>query len=67
MRKKSYRHLRAEERGVIYRMKQAGKRQSEIAEAVGFSQGTISKELSRNRGHRGYRQKQAQEKAQERQ
>lgn len=31
----------------------------EIAEAIGFSQGTVSKELSRNRGMRGYRPAQA--------
>jgi IS30 family transposase len=48
-------------------MKQAGKAQSEIAEAVGFTQSTISKELARNRGERGYREKQAQSKADERQ
>ena len=32
----------------------------EIAEAIGFSQGTVSKEVSRNRGMRGYRPAQAQ-------
>jgi IS30 family transposase len=36
-------------------MKQAGKKQIEIAQAIGFSQSVISKELSRNRGERGYR------------
>jgi IS30 family transposase len=41
--------------------------QSRIAEALGCSQSTISRELSRNRGRRGYRPKQAQEKAQKRQ
>ena len=41
-------------------MNQAGKSQREIAEAIGFSQGTVSKELSRNRGLRGYRPAQAQ-------
>lgn len=47
-------------------MKQAGKTQNEIAQAVGCSQGTISKELSRNRGKRGYRPSQAQRLATER-
>lgn len=47
-------------------MNKAGKGQEEIAEAIGFSQGTVSKELSRNRGQRGYRPGQAQKKADER-
>jgi IS30 family transposase len=40
--------------------------QSLIAEALGYSQSTISRELSRNRGRRGYRPKQAQGKAEKR-
>ena len=44
-------------------MNKAGKSQKEIAEATGFSQGTVSKELMRNRGQKGYRPKQAQRKA----
>jgi len=36
-------------------MNQAGKSQNEIGQAIGFSQSTVSKELSRNRGMRGYR------------
>ena len=44
-------------------MNTAEKTQAEIAEAIGFSQGTVSKELSRNQGERGYREKQAQRKA----
>tara|TARA_B100000949_G_C14181587_1_gene407728 strand:+ start:52 stop:951 length:900 start_codon:yes stop_codon:yes gene_type:complete len=47
-------------------MRRAEKTQAEIAEAIGFSQSTVSKELSRNRGKRGYREKQAQSKAAER-
>ena len=54
-----YHRLCAENRKVIANMKQAGKTQDEIAQAIGFSQGTISKELSRNRGERGYRPAQA--------
>lgn len=58
--------LCAENRKVIANMKQAGKTQNEIAQAIGCSQGTISKELSRNRGKRGYRPSQAQRLATER-
>jgi IS30 family transposase len=58
--------LCAENRKVIANMKQAGKTQNEIAQAVGCSQSTISKELSRNRGKRGYRPCQAQRLATER-
>jgi len=57
------RHLREEDRGVIYRMNKAGKTQSEIAASIGFGQSAVSKELARNRGEKGYRFKQAQEKA----
>lgn len=61
--RKPYHHLCEVERNVIYRMNKAGKPQQEIADAIGSTQPTISKELSRNRGQRGYRAKQAQEKA----
>jgi IS30 family transposase len=54
-----YRRLCAENRKVIANMKQAGKTQSEIAQAIGFSQSAISKELSINHGKRGYRPAQA--------
>jgi transposase, IS30 family len=47
-------------------MNQAGKTQDEIAQAIGFSQGTVSKELARNRGERGYRPAQAERFAAER-
>jgi IS30 family transposase len=46
---------------------QAGKTQAEIGMALGFSQGTMSRELSRNKGQRGYRFQQAQRNAQSRQ
>jgi len=48
-------------------MRKAGNTQREIAEALGFSQTAISNELARNRGQRGYRPKQAHEKALQRQ
>lgn len=67
MQKPSYRRLREEDRQVIYRMSKAGKTQQEIAQAFGLSQSTVSKEMARNRGQRGYRPKQAQRKALERQ
>jgi len=38
---------------------QKGRRQKEISEALGRSPSTISRELRRNRGLRGYRPKQA--------
>jgi len=47
-------------------MKQAGKTQGEIAQAIGFSQSTVSNELSRNHGERGYRPSQAHRLAMER-
>ena len=67
MQKQSHRHLREEDRRIIYRMMKAEKTQKEIAAVLGVSQGTISKELRRNRGLRGYRPGQAEKKALERQ
>jgi IS30 family transposase len=49
-----YHRLCAGERIVIANMRQAGKNQIEIAQAIGSSQSTISKELARNCGERGY-------------
>lgn len=57
--KPNYRRLQKIDRGVIYRMNKAGKTQSEIAQTLGFSQGSISKELKRNKGQRGYRETQS--------
>ena len=51
---------------MIANMKQAGKKQIEIAQAIGFGQSVISKELSRNQGERGYRPAQAERLAKER-
>lgn len=61
-----YYRLCAEDRKVIANMKQAGKKQIEIAQAIGFGQSVISKELSRNQGERGYRPAQAERLAKER-
>ena len=62
-----YRRLREEDRHIVYRMRKAENGQIQIAHALGFTQSAISKELSRNCGKRGYRSKQANEKALERQ
>lgn len=64
---KKYRRLCAADRKVIRNMNQAGIHQTEIGQAIGFSQSTVSKELSRNRGQRGYRSVQAERFARERQ
>jgi IS30 family transposase len=59
---REYRQLTDEDRIEIYAMKQAGKQQNEIAAELGVHPSTISRELSRNTGLRGYRPKQAQQK-----
>jgi IS30 family transposase len=63
---KSYQQLTEEERIEIYAMKQAGKSLPKIAKALGRSTSTISRELNRNTGQRGYRPKQAHRLATER-
>ena len=63
MQKDTYHRLRKEDRHIIYRMRKAGNTQQQIADILGYSQSTISKELSRNCGQRGYRPKQAHEKS----
>ena len=55
----SYTQLTQEERYQIYALKKAGHIQAEIAEIVGRDPGTISRELRRNRGLKGYRPQQA--------
>jgi len=65
MRKNSH-HLREEDRKIISMMSKEEYTQTEIARIIGCHQSTISKELSRNRGLRGYRPKQAQKMAFER-
>ena len=54
-----YTQLTQEERYQIYALKKAGHIQAEIAEIVGRDPGTISRELRRNRGLKGYRPQQA--------
>lgn len=56
----NYKHLTEIERYQIYAMNQAGHSQLEIALLLGRSPSTISRELFRNKGLRGYRPAQAQ-------
>jgi len=62
----SYTHLTENERYQIYSLKKAGLNQKEIAEHIGRSAATLSRELRRNKGLRGYRPKQAQKLAEQR-
>lgn len=62
----SYKHLTENERYQIYVLLKAGHDQEYIAKALGRSGSTISREIARNSGKRGYRPKQAQEFAEER-
>lgn len=59
---RDYRQLTEEDRIEIYAMKQAGKQQKQIAIRLGVNPSTISRELARNTGLRGYRPKQAQQR-----
>lgn len=60
---RKYRQLTEDDRIEIYALKQAGNRQKAIADAIGVSKSTISRELARNTGLKGYRPRQAQAKA----
>jgi len=55
----TYTQLTQEQRYQIYALMKAGHNQTEIAEIVGVHKSTVSRELSRNRGLKGYRPKQA--------
>jgi IS30 family transposase len=61
-----YKQLTYEQRCQIEVLKKSGFSQQRIADAVGSDQSTISRELARNTGQRGYRHRQAQLKANER-
>ncbi|MDY6868656.1 MAG: IS30 family transposase, partial [Chloroflexota bacterium] len=50
----------------IYSLKRTDSNQTKIAEIVGVDKSTISRELRRNKGQKGYRHKQAQRMAKER-
>lgn len=62
----TYRQLTQEQRYQIYACMKADWSQQNIAAEIGVHPSTISRELARNRGGRGYRPKQAQQKAEER-
>ena len=61
-----YKHLSREERYQIHSLLRANHTISEIARLLGRSRSTISRELSRGRGQRGYRAEQACRKAAQR-
>ena len=63
---KPYKQLTQEQRYQIYAFRKAGFSQSHIARELEVDKSTISRELRRNRGERGYRPKQAHQKAQQR-
>ena len=56
---KHYTQLTREERYQISALKAAGHNQVDIAKVIGRHKSTVSRELARNRGLRGYRPKQA--------
>jgi len=62
----AYKRVTGEERRHIYRWRQEGHGLREMARRLGRSVSSISREIARNRGGRGYRPKQAHWKAQER-
>ena len=55
-----YTQLTEHQRYEIYALMKAGHKQSEIAAVIGVHKATVSRELRRNRGLRGYRPRQAQ-------
>ena len=57
---KTYKQLTYELRCQIYALNKTGMSQNKIARQLNVSQSTISRELLRNTGKRGYRIKQAQ-------
>ncbi|GAH00357.1 unnamed protein product [marine sediment metagenome] len=61
-----YNQITVEERYHIYAYKKAGFCPTEIAQMLGRHKSAIYRELNRNKGERGYRPKQAHEKASQR-
>jgi IS30 family transposase len=59
----SYQHLTIEQRSQIYALKSNNHSQKDIAAHIGVHKSTMSRELKRNSGNRGYRYKQAHEMA----
>ena len=60
----TYRRVTEEERGLIYRWRQVGKGLAAIGRLLGRAASSIGREVTRNTGERGYRPKQAHERAQ---
>jgi len=58
---RTYKQLTEIQRYQIYSLLKAGLNQSEVAEHLNVHKATISREIRRNKGKRGYRPKQAQE------
>ena len=56
---KGYHHLTYEQRCQIFALKRSGMSQNQISKELKITQATISRELNRNRGRKGYRYKQA--------
>ena len=63
---RTYQQLTYEQRCQISALMKSGCSQRKIAKTIGTTQSTVSRELERNTGARGYRHKQAQEKTQQR-
>ena len=63
---RTYKQLTQEQRYYIFQLNKKDFTQDEIAQEVGVNKSTISRELKRNTGQRGYHPKQAQKKATER-
>ena len=57
---KRYKQLDQEQRYQIFGLRKAGLNQTKIAAELGVHKGTISRELKRNQGQRGWRPQQAQ-------
>jgi len=62
----AYKRITGEERNLIYRLRKDNKSIREIARLLGRAPSSISREIRRNTGGRGYRPKQASAKAKER-
>lgn len=56
---RTYQQLTREQRYQIYALLKMGHSRTEIAEVIGLHKSTVSQELGRNHGQRGYRPKQA--------
>ena len=61
-----YKQLTYEQRVEIYALLKAGLNQAKIAKLIGVSKSTVSREIKRNTGLKGYRPKQANQRALER-